>query len=319
MGSAAQYGYDTVKIYFPINITVLDKAAEDQLDSVAKTIQQNSLLIYGYADYLGKEPANMDLAKARAHQVAQRLLSRKIKQSSILICEGIGQVSRNLEKNREGFPEDRRVDVFIKRERMVSRPVPVKENSPGKMKVSEITTTGALVPLKNSAPKLQPATPAIKPQPEIKKTAEQKTSSISRDRKVAHTGIEKLAGLKPNEVMRIESIHFLPTRHFLTKDSEPIVEELLQTLIKFPRLAIRIEGHVCCVKGETDALDTDTYELKLSENRAHYIYWYLIDGGISADRLEYAGFGKRRPIVPVEQTEEDAQKNRRVEIRVLRN
>jgi outer membrane protein OmpA-like peptidoglycan-associated protein len=84
-------------------------------------------------------------------------------------------------------------------------------------------------------------------------------------------------------------------------------------------MCINIEGHVCCIKDVPDALDIDTYESRLSVNRAKAVYEYLVVKGIDPTRLSYVGFGKKRPIIADEKTEEDAAKNRRVEIRVTDN
>lgn len=115
----------------------------------------------------------------------------------------------------------------------------------------------------------------------------------------------------------LSNIQFLPERHVLTKESEPELERLYQTLIDNPTLTIRIEGHVCCIWGAPDALDIDTDEMALSLNRAKFIYEYLIGKGIDATRLSYVGFGKQRPLVTMEITEADRAMNRRVEIRIL--
>lgn len=319
--SFAQYGYDTVKVYFPINITVLSKASQMKLDSVAKIILKKNILIYGYADYLGKEPSNLDLAIGRANNVKQYLLSKNVPAAQILICEGIGQINRNITNNKDGVPEDRRVDIFIKSGSVKTTEVFSPPTTPGKKtRVAEITTAGRLVPVKKFIPKEKaPDTVIVPPSVAIKKPVENKPLVRKKMEPAVNTDFEKLTELKPNDILRVETIHFIPTRHFITEDSEPILIALLKTMQEFPNLAIRIEGHVCCVRDVGDALDTDTYELKLSVNRARHIYAYLVQNGIDSSRLEYAGFGKSRPVIAVEMTEEDAQKNRRVEIRVLRN
>jgi outer membrane protein OmpA-like peptidoglycan-associated protein len=316
---AAQSGYDTVKVYFPINITELDKEGKARLDSTLKIIGKKNLLIYGYADYLGNEPRNLDLAIGRANNVKQYLIDHNISTRQILICEGIGEVSRALPDDKNGIPEDRRVGIFIKRDpggfEEIKDLRPVKDSGTKKrMSVQEITKKGTLIPVKPFVAKKKPVQDTVFQKPIQKKTNTGKSYGVA-------TGIkfERLKDLRPNDVLRVEAIHFLPTRHFLTEESEPILKDLLKTMQDYPQLAIRIEGHVCCVKGTGDALDTDTYDLKLSVNRARHIYLYLIQNGIDGRRLEYAGFGKSRPIIPFEKTEEDAQKNRRVEIRVLRN
>jgi outer membrane protein OmpA-like peptidoglycan-associated protein len=317
--SKGQEGYDTVKVYFPINIITLDQKANHTLDSIIHLIGQRNLLIYGYADYLGNEPSNLDLAIGRAKNVKQYLINHRIALKQILICEGIGEVKRNLPKIIGGYPEDRRVAIFVKRNIFSSNaPTPPKEKQKKGIQISEINADGTLKPLERTSLKKESAIQENK-QLYIDQKSLTSTSAISKAKPVIKSRFEELNELKANEVMRIETIHFQPTRHFVTKESEHILQELLQTLRDFPKLAINIEGHVCCMKGEGDALDTDTYELKLSENRAKFIYQYLIENGIEPSRLGFIGHGKRKPIIPIEETEEDAQKNRRVEIRVVRN
>ena len=108
--------------------------------------------------------------------------------------------------------------------------------------------------------------------------------------------------------------------HVIREDSYETLEKLYKILKDNPKLKISIEGHVCCIHyDEPDANDIDTNEPVLSLNRAKAIFVYLINKGIDENRLQYTGFGKRYPIVAFEKTEEDAEKNRRVEIRILSN
>lgn len=318
ISSSGQKGYDTAKIYFPINITVLDTAALQRLDSVAQLSGERILLIYGYADYLGYEPSNMGLAISRAENVKNYLLSKGVNKARILLCEGIGQVNRNVQKSSEGFPEDRRVDVFIRRGDAKPTAAAVPQNdslAPKKsIKVMSFTEEANLIPVKPFEEEVD-----IVPGSHNGETARIPQKPLTKEQ-IQENGIfNKLGEMQPDDVLRIQSIHFLPTKHIITKESVPIVLQLLRTLKNFPNLAIRIEGHVCCVRGDSDALDTDTYELALSVNRARHIYEFLVSNGIDASRLEYVGFARHRPIIPFEKTEQDAQVNRRVEIRILRN
>ncbi|MCC6186756.1 MAG: OmpA family protein, partial [Chitinophagaceae bacterium] len=276
-----------------------------------------NLLIYGYADYLGNEPSNLDLAIGRAKNVKTYLLNKNVSAVQILICEGIGEVKRPEIISGKGIPEDRRVAVFIKKPFVKATkmkdeiPVPKKKG----IQIAEIKDDGKLIPI---AKKSLPSTSTRNAPVEHLLVGQRTSASATINKPPIASRFDGLNGLKTNEVMRIEAIHFLATRHFITKESEPILQELLQTMNENPNLAINIEGHVCCMKGEGDALDTDTYELKLSENRAKFIYLFLIQNGIASNRLGYVGFGKRKPIVEIELTEEDAQKNRRVEFRLIR-
>lgn len=117
----------------------------------------------------------------------------------------------------------------------------------------------------------------------------------------------------------LDKIFFHTGRHVVVDESLPEMERLYKVLDENPALVINIEGHVCCVHPSVDALDLDTGELKLSVNRAKFIYEYLVKRGIESERLSYEGFGKTRPLKVHEFTQEDQDMNKRVEIRVLKN
>jgi len=115
----------------------------------------------------------------------------------------------------------------------------------------------------------------------------------------------------------LKNIYFPMGRHFPKQNSYGDLDMLLDAMKSNPYMAIQIEGHVCCVTNVPDAMDLDSHNLDLSVNRARFIYEYLKARGISERRLQYVGFGRSRPIIPDEQTEEEASVNRRVEIRII--
>jgi outer membrane protein OmpA-like peptidoglycan-associated protein len=133
------------------------------------------------------------------------------------------------------------------------------------------------------------------------------------------TSLEQIKKMKPGTVFQLKNVYFPADRHYIKPESEETLEKLYTVLRDNPAVRISIEGHVCCIVDAPDALDIDTYEPTLSVNRAKAIYNYLVRKGIDPTRLRYAGFGKSRPIIEHEVTEEDAEKNRRVEIRILAN
>ncbi len=68
------------------------------------------------------------------------------------------------------------------------------------------------------------------------------------------------------------------------------------------------------VEGHTDAIGSQDYNQKLSEDRAQSVSSYLLRAGIPSDRiLAVRGFGKLRPVT-TNDTPEGRQMNRRVEI-----
>ena len=138
-------------------------------------------------------------------------------------------------------------------------------------------------------------------------------------RRVTVTNIDDIKALRVGSVFKLNNVYFPADRHVMKEESIATLEKLFQVLKNNPKMKISIEGHVCCIRDAPDALDIDTYEPSLSVNRAKAIYKYLVDKGIEAARLSYVGFGRRRPVIANEQSEEDADKNRRVEIRITEN
>lgn len=132
--------------------------------------------------------------------------------------------------------------------------------------------------------------------------------------------IEDIKKLKPGAIIKLQNVYFPPDRHIIKPESISTLEKLYKVLKENPGIKISIEGHVCCISPDAeDAWDIDTREATLSLNRAREIYNYLITKGIDRQRLLYTGYGKKHPIVNNEQTEEDAEKNRRVEVRIVAN
>lgn len=83
------------------------------------------------------------------------------------------------------------------------------------------------------------------------------------------------------------------------------LNKLKELLATNTTLKIQINGH-------TDNVGSETNNLNLSQNRAKAVADYLIEQGISADRLSYKGFGESEPIDSNE-TAEGRKNNRRTE------
>lgn len=114
------------------------------------------------------------------------------------------------------------------------------------------------------------------------------------------------------------NLNFFPGRHYLIPEALPSLEKLAQTLKDNPSINIEIQGHICCQLDSTDGYDQNTHTYTLSVNRAQYIYDQLVLTGIGADRLSYRGFAGTKPLIFPESTDEDRQRNRRVEITVTK-
>jgi outer membrane protein OmpA-like peptidoglycan-associated protein len=106
-----------------------------------------------------------------------------------------------------------------------------------------------------------------------------------------------------NQSYRINDIYFGFNSFLLTAESKIVLDQFLEFLNLNPTMAIEIQGH-------TDNIGNDAENLKLSASRAKSVYDYLVQMGISPERLTYRGFGKTNPVTTNE-TEEGRAKNRR--------
>lgn len=79
---------------------------------------------------------------------------------------------------------------------------------------------------------------------------------------------------------------------------------IIQTMTSHPNTKVHIEGH-------TDSDGSNQFNQQLSESRARNVSFYLMDNGISRDRIVTYGYGEERPIAS-NSTPEGKRENRRV-------
>ncbi len=117
---------------------------------------------------------------------------------------------------------------------------------------------------------------------------------------------------RQGDVIRIENIHFYRNKEEIIPESEPILNQLYEVMLKNPKLSIEIHGHICCNPNPNDT--------RLSYRRAKFIFTFLLEKGITLNRLAYKGFGSARRIYAIpEQSHYQQLANRRVEILIVRN
>lgn len=131
-----------------------------------------------------------------------------------------------------------------------------------------------------------------------------------------HVDIVELQRLSENDPQLSEyaDLLFDFDKFFLRQKSEDILETLYQFMKENQSVQVKLDGH-------TDWFGTEQYNEKLSKSRALSAHKYLIEKGISPDRIENAWFGEASPKVSntnIDGTDSEAnrQLNRRVEIKV---
>jgi len=107
-----------------------------------------------------------------------------------------------------------------------------------------------------------------------------------------------------------EQIQFELNKYTITGSrSFEILRDVAKVLERNEHIRIRIEGH-------TDSQGKAAYNMKLSDGRANSVRQWLIDAGISPDRMTSVGRGQDHPI-DTNSTAEGRQNNRRVEFHIL--
>lgn len=119
----------------------------------------------------------------------------------------------------------------------------------------------------------------------------------------------ELEPISSGKSVQLEDIEFVPGTSEITDKSIPKLVRLKDFLALNSMLNIEIQGHVFEPGGEKSLSGQ-----KMSEARAKRVMKFLVDNGISKDRLIAVGYGATRPIYPMPRHHYEEQANRRVEI-----
>ncbi|MHC1707240.1 MAG: OmpA family protein [Bacteroidales bacterium] len=118
-----------------------------------------------------------------------------------------------------------------------------------------------------------------------------------------------LQPIKTGEIVVLNNIFFETDKSELLPLSRVELDRLLILLNQNPKMRIEIRGH-------TDNVGSEEYNLKLSENRAKVVYDYLLLKGINSSRITFHGYGESMPVAD-NSTDEGKKLNRRTEFKVV--
>ncbi len=107
-----------------------------------------------------------------------------------------------------------------------------------------------------------------------------------------------------------EKVFFELDKAIIKAESFELLDAVARVINDNPQI-IKIE-----VAGHTDSQGDAEYNLELSDRRSAAVLKYLVDKGVSMDRLSSVGYGQDQPLVE-EETEEAFAANRRVEFLIL--
>lgn len=108
----------------------------------------------------------------------------------------------------------------------------------------------------------------------------------------------------------LNNIFFDFNKATISQESFSELDRAVKLMNEIKSLQIEISGH-------TDNVGTESYNQKLSEQRAKAVVSHLISKGIDKKRLSFKGYGFSQP-VSTNDTEEGRQLNRRTEFKVVK-
>jgi len=104
----------------------------------------------------------------------------------------------------------------------------------------------------------------------------------------------------------VQGVNFNTASHILTLNAQRVLKEVAVTLKQHTDARVTVAAH-------TDDRGTHPYNQDLSERRARSVVEYLVQSGISRDRLEASAYGENRPF-DSNNTRAGRAQNRRVEL-----
>lgn len=112
-----------------------------------------------------------------------------------------------------------------------------------------------------------------------------------------------------DKIINLKNVFYNTGSASLDNKSQSELDKLSQLLAQFPEVNAELRGH-------TDNVGDDDLNFTLSESRAGNVMQYLLDKGVSADRLSSVGFGETQPMESNDNAE-GRESNRRTELRII--
>ena len=113
------------------------------------------------------------------------------------------------------------------------------------------------------------------------------------------------------ETIRLSHLIFPQGKAVIAESSYDELDEIAQMMMENERIMIQLEGH-------TDSQGNAKGNMKLSQKRVEAVKNYLVSKGVSKNRIKTKAFGGTQPLGN-EMTDEDRARNRRVEMRILKD
>ena len=118
-------------------------------------------------------------------------------------------------------------------------------------------------------------------------------------------------GSDSDNITALRSVNFETDRSNLSAEAKSILDANKAWIEGKPNVQLQIEGHC-------DSRGSNEYNLALGQRRAKAVYDYLIQLGLSADRISTTSYGEEKPL-SLGDNETDYARNRRANFLPIAN
>jgi len=125
-----------------------------------------------------------------------------------------------------------------------------------------------------------------------------------------HVTFDLTIEIQPPKTYVLQNVLFDIGKASLRKESYNTLNDLVEVLKHKPAMVIEIAGH-------TDNVGTPEANLKLSQERAEAVKNFIVSKNISDKRVTAKGYGQTQAVAD-NSTDEGRQKNRRTEVRIIK-
>jgi outer membrane protein OmpA-like peptidoglycan-associated protein len=142
-------------------------------------------------------------------------------------------------------------------------------------------------------------------------TAKVETLVVKQIDTTGRTGLTRPPpNAQPGTIISLKGVVFDFDKSDIRDDGRPALLEAAKILKQNPDVKVEVRGY-------TDSVGSDDYNIGLSERRAQAVFDFLVGQGIDANRMLVRGYGKSNPVAS-NATDEGRQQNRRVDFVVAK-
>jgi OmpA-OmpF porin, OOP family len=113
-----------------------------------------------------------------------------------------------------------------------------------------------------------------------------------------------------NQAIELRGVTFEFNQSRLTPNAQTVLDHVARAFTGQASLRVEIAGH-------TDSVGSPEFNERLSQRRADAVRSYLIFRGASQSQLGARGYGESQLLIDPEKSDDDRERNRRVEFRVV--